>query len=177
MSNRSILLLLPALLVCLGARAESTAEALTRIEAETLVLKAQERQLATRVKILQLQTELSTRQTSADQNARPGAPGDPTTVSIEGIGAGLYATLQFENGSRIDVKTGDLLPNGMRVLSIGANEVIVSADKRQRVRLSPGTAALVSAASGGVQTSLSLPALPPSGYPAVPKLPGKGGAQ
>ncbi|WP_344763227.1 type IV pilus biogenesis protein PilP [Actimicrobium antarcticum] len=154
--------------------AETTAESLTRIEAETLVLKAQERQLAVKTKILQLQADITARQNNADQSARPGAPGDPTVQSIEGVGNVVHATLQFENGSSIDVKVGDTLPNGMRVLSVNTNEVIVSADKRNSVRLLPGTAAVVAAASGGVPTNMALPAMGPASYPGVPRLPIKG---
>ncbi|EGF32280.1 hypothetical protein IMCC9480_2654 [Oxalobacteraceae bacterium IMCC9480] len=157
---------------CHAASGETTADTLTRIDAETLVLKAQERQLVIKAKILQLQADLNNRQSSIDQTARPGAPGDPTVQSIEGIGNNVFATLLFENGSSIDVRTGDVLPNGMRVLSIKTNEVTVSADQRRSVRLLPGNAALISAASGAVQTTVALPAAPP-GYLPVPRLPAK----
>ena len=167
----SLALALPFFLQpCLAASGETVAEQLTRIDAETLVLKAQERQLSVQTKILQLQAELNNRQTSMDQNARPGAPGDPTVQSIEGIGNDIFATLLFENGSSIDVRTGDILPNGMRVLSVRTNEVTVSADKRRNVRLLPGNAALISAASGAVPATVALPATPPS-YAPIPRLP------
>jgi type IV pilus biogenesis protein PilP len=158
---------------CLAASGETIADQLSRIDAETLVLKAQERQLAVQTKILQLQGELNARQTGLDQSARPGAPGDPTVQSIEGIGDTVFATLRFENGSTIDVRTGNVLPNGMQVLSIKTNEVTVSADKRRNIRLLPGNAALISAASGAVPTTMALPANPPSYLP-VPHLPAKG---
>ena len=176
-ASLSLTLLGSTVLVTLPACAESTAETLTRIEAETLVLKAQERQLAVKATILQLQTELSARQASADQSARPGAPGDPTVQSIEGVGNALFATLMFENGSTIDVKTGDTLPNGMRVMSIRNNEVMVAASAHRRVRLAPGTAAQVSAASGAIETSVSLPTMGPANYPPVPKLPMRGNSK
>lgn len=159
-------------LLAIQAHAETTAETLTRIEAETLVLKAQERQLTVKAQILQLQTDLTTRQAGAERSARPGAPGDPTVQSIEGVGNTIYATLKFENGSTIDVKVGDTLPNGMRVVSIRTNEVMVSADARRRVRLVPGNASLVSAASGGVETMVALPAAAPTRFMPVPPLPG-----
>ncbi len=169
----SLALALPFFLQpCLAAGGESIADQLSRIDAETLVLKAQERQLAVQTKILQLQADLNNRQTSIDQNARPGAPGDPTVQSIEGIGDAVFATLLFENGSSIDVRTGDVLPNGMRVLSVRTNEVTVSADKRRNVRLLPGNAALISAASGAVPATMALPSVAP-GYGQVPHLPAK----
>ncbi len=159
------------------AKAETTAETLSKIEAETLVLKAQERQLAVRAQILQLQGEITARETNADKNARPGAPGDPTVQSIEGVGDRMHATLLFENGSTIDIKGGDTLPNGMHVVSIQPNEVMVSANKRRSVRLAQTSAGAVSAASGGVQTSVALPATAQSNFASVPRLPMQGAAK
>jgi type IV pilus biogenesis protein PilP len=169
----SLALALPFFLQpCLAASGETIADQLTRLDAETLVLKAQERQLTLQTKILQLQADLTNRQTSIEQSARPGAPGDPTLQSIEGIGDTVFATLLFENGSSIDVRAGDVLPNGMRVLSVRTNEVTVSSEKRRTVRLLPGNAALISAASGGVPIMMALPAAPPA-YSPVPRLPFK----
>lgn len=171
----ALALILPlGLLPLASVRAETTAESLSKIEAETLVLKAQERQLSVRAQILQLQGEITAREASADQNARPGAPGDPTVQSIEGVGDRLHATLLFENGSTIDVKGGDILPNGMHVVSIQPNEVMVSADKRRRIRLAQTSVGTVSAASGAVQTTVALPIMSQSNFAPVPKLPLKG---
>jgi type IV pilus biogenesis protein PilP len=177
MQNKLIVAMSLALLISVPASAETTAESLSKIEAETLVLKAQERQLSVRAQILQLQGEITAREASADQNARPGAPGDPTVQSIEGIGERLHATLLFENGSTIDIKGGDILPNGMHVVSILPNEVMVSADKRRRVRLAQTSAGSVSAASGAVQTSVALPMMSQSNFAPVPKLPMKGASK
>lgn len=177
MQNKLIVAVSLALLISVPASAETTAESLSKIEAETLVLKAQERQLSVRAQILQLQGEITAREASAEQNARPGAPGDPTVQSIEGIGERLHATLLFENGSTIDIKGGDILPNGMHVVSILPNEVMVSADKRRRVRLAQTSAGSVSAASGAVQTSVALPMMSQSNFAPVPKLPMKGASK
>lgn len=177
-NNRICFLILPlAAMFSSPASAESTAEALTKIEAETLVLKAQERQLTVKAQILQLQAEITAREASADQNARPGAPGDPTVQSIEGVGNILHATLLFENGSTIDVKGGDMLPNGMRVVSIQNNEVMVANDRKRRIRLAQTSAGTVSAASGAVQTTVALPMMSGSNYAPVPKLPMKGSSK
>jgi type IV pilus biogenesis protein PilP len=177
-NNSTRLLLLPLAALLSGpALADTTAEALTKIEAETLVLKAQERQLTVKAQILQLQAEITAREASADQNARPGAPGDPTVQSIEGIGNILHATLLFENGSTIDVKGGDMLPNGMRVVSIQNNEVMVANDRKRRIRLAQTSASTVSAASGAVQTTVALPMMSGSNYAPVPKLPMKGSSR
>ena len=176
MRNKLIVALCLPFLYTAPALAETTAESLTKIEAETLVLKARERQLSVKAQILQLQGEITAREAKADQNARPGAPGDPTVQSIEGVGGMLHATLLFENGSTIDIKGGDTLPNGMRVISISPNEVMVAADKRRKVRLAQTSVGAVSAASGAVQTTVALPAIS-SNYGSVPKLPLRGPGQ
>lgn len=165
------------LLTSAAARAETTAETLSKVEAETLILKAQERQLTVRAQILQLQGEISARESSADKNARPGAPGDPTVQSIEGVGNRTHATLLFENGSTIDIKNGDTLPNGMHVVSIQPNEVMVSANKRRSIRLAQTSAGSVSAASGAVQTTVALPVAAHANFAAVPRLPMQGTAR
>ena len=123
------------------AFAESTAESLTRIEAETLLLQAREKQLDVQAKILIKQQEIAARQAEGDPQVRTAAAGAPVIQSVEGIGRSLYATLQLANGSFVDVQVGDVLPNGMKVVSIRPNEVIATTGNKQRVRLSVASAA------------------------------------
>ena len=156
--------LFAALLLLLGdAAAESTtADILTRIEAETLVLKAREKQLIVQGAIVAKQAEIASKQAEVNRLVRPGTLGDPTVLALEGIGGVFYATLQLENGSTLDVKAGDVMPNGMVVISIRGNEVIVAADKR-RIRLATGgagssvAASPVAVSSGNARQPFSLP--------------------
>ncbi len=158
-----------AVVLCLlsagAATAQSTAEQLSQIENDTLVLKAQERQMAVKLQLANQQAELTARQTDSGRAAaQPGRGGDPTIVSIEGIGDKLYATLMMTNGASIDVQSGDTLPNGMRVLSIRANEVLVQGDKKQRIRLAggaPAAPAYNAAAASNPRQPFILPPLPP----------------
>lgn len=117
------------------ARADSASDDLTKIETETLVLKAREKQLEVQAGILAKQADILAKQVEAGRLISGGAMGDPTIRSIEGLGSALYATLQLDNGNIVEVTTGDTLSNGMKIVSIRPNEVIVQTAKKQRIRL------------------------------------------
>ncbi|MES2742991.1 MAG: type IV pilus biogenesis protein PilP [Pseudomonadota bacterium] len=159
-----VVLLATLCLLSGAAAAQSTAEQLSQIENDTLVLKAQERQMAVKLQLANQQAELNARHSDSGRAAaQPGRGGDPTIVSIEGIGEKLYATLMMANGASIEVQSGETLPNGMRVLSIRANEVLVQGDKKQRIRLASGApaAAPPSAPAANPRQPFILPPLPP----------------
>lgn len=110
-------------------------DTLTRIEAETLVLRARERQLAVQVAIIAKQNEIAARQEDNERAAQAQVVGNPVVRSIEGIGANRYATLELSNGSLADVRVGDVLGNGMKVLTVQAGAVTVQTANKKRVRL------------------------------------------
>jgi len=115
--------------------AESASDNLTRIEAETLLLKAREKQLDVQAKIVAKQNEIAAKQAETDRLAQTAVVGNPVIRSVEGIGRSMFATLQLDNGSIVDVQVGDHLSNGMRVVAIRPNEVIAETQQKQRVRL------------------------------------------
>lgn len=164
MQNKLKYLVLALFIAACGAtRADSTADNLTRIEAETLVLKAREKQLAVKALIAVKQAEIASKQAEAARVARPAMAGDPTIRSVEGIGPTLYATLQLENGSTLDVKSGDVLPNGMRIVTIQANEVTVETGKKRLIRLASRNVSVASAppAAWPSRAAIALPPLSP----------------
>ncbi|MFC5474051.1 type IV pilus biogenesis protein PilP [Paraherbaspirillum soli] len=176
MRNSTLKLIFLSCLAAAGsARAESTADNLSRIEAETLILKAQERQIQVKAQIAAKEAEIAAKQNENNKVSRSAGPGDPVIRAIEGIGNTLYATLSLDNGSTVDVRSGAMLPNGMKVISIRQNEVIVQAgskDKRQ-IRLAlfaPLAAGSTAAYPNYSGATVSLPPLPPV-------LPSKGGGQ
>jgi type IV pilus biogenesis protein PilP len=152
-----------------SVHAESASDSLTRIEAETLVLKAREKQLDVQANIIAKQNEIATKQVVHDQLTQPSAVGDPLIRSIEGIGRNMFATLQMGNGNLVDAQVGDTLANGMRVVSIGQNEVVVQAGKKKRIRLAAFSNGLTqttfnpSYPSAGVSLPPPLPMMPPKG--------------
>lgn len=127
-----------------AATAESVSDRVTQIEAETLVLKARERQLEVQANIIARQQDIMRRQLEADQADRMAGstPNDaPIVRSIESIGRSTYATLQLASGHLIDAKVGDELPNGMKVMAINSNEVTIERDGK-RSRLTGASTAL-----------------------------------
>lgn len=147
--------------LCATAAAESTSDALTRIEAETLLLKAREKQLDVQSSILTKQNEIALKQRGGDAIAQVSRDGEPVVRGIEGLGGAMYATLQLSDGSMMDVKAGDVLPNGMRVSAVRANEVTVRARGGKEVRLSRQTAAPGSAQAVYMIGAAPMPPLPP----------------
>lgn len=113
------------------ALAVSTADELAQIESDHVILKARLRLLETRAQMAARQTEIE-RFSAGSQNSAM-----PTVSGIDGMSGKLHATVLTENGHVAEVQTGDTLPNGMRILSIRQDGVIVQAGKN-RVRLKPG---------------------------------------
>ncbi|MBP0597296.1 type IV pilus biogenesis protein PilP [Herbaspirillum sp. LeCh32-8] len=115
--------------------AETTSESLTRIEAETMVLKAREKQLEIQASIVGRQNEIAAKQSLTAAMNQAEVVGDPVVRAIEGIGGRMYATLQMSDGSIVDVQQGDTLPGGMKIVAIGQREVVAQSNGR-RLRLS-----------------------------------------
>ena len=118
-----------------AVRAESTAASLTRIEAETMLLRAREKQLEVQSSIITKQNEIAAKQTMGAMLNQPVVVGDPVRA-VEGLGDTMFATLEMSNGSIVEVQAGSTLPGGMRIVSIQNNEVMASAPGRKRIRLS-----------------------------------------
>lgn len=133
-NEAKISVLVAALFVSGAVVADPTSDKLTQIEAETMLLKARERQLEVQANILTRQNEIAAKQNVGSALAQNAVVGDPVILAIEGIGKNLFATLQLSDGNILDVQEGELLSNGMRVVSISPNTVIVQKD-RKRVRL------------------------------------------
>lgn len=138
--------------------AESASDNLTRIEAETLVLKAREKQLDVQAKIIARQSEIATRQAESERQTLTAVVGNPVIHSVEGIGSAMFATLQLDNGNIVDVQVKDVLSNGMKIVSIRPNEVIVETTKKKRVRLASMSHAATAFNPSFPSAGLGLPA-------------------
>jgi len=106
------------------AHAESTSDSLTRIEAETMVLKAREKQLEVQASIVGKQNEIAAKQSMTAALNQTETVSEPVVRAIEGIGGRMYATLQMSDGSILDVQQGDTLPGGMKIVAINSREVM-----------------------------------------------------
>ncbi len=171
MRNNVQMLALAAGLICAGGALAQAAkpdaailkasDTLTKIEAETLVLRARERQLAVQVAIMNKQSEIAAKQSESERITNAPVVGNPVVQSVEGIGANKYATLELANGNQIDVRAGDVIGNGMKVLSIQPNAVMVETANKKRIRLSSADSGPAPFNPSFPTTGVSLPSLFP----------------
>jgi type IV pilus biogenesis protein PilP len=156
-------LLAAAITACTAgpAFAGSAADSLAKIEEETLILKAREKQLGVKAQIIAKEAEIASRQAEVSRTLPPDDDDAPVVQSIEGIGEKLFATLQLRGGGAIDVASGDVLPNGMKVISIRTNEVTVATAKGRRIRLATGAPETTVNAAVTQRRRPSYPSLPP----------------
>nr|WP_246312309.1 type IV pilus biogenesis protein PilP [Aquabacterium terrae] len=145
--------------------APPAADELARIESETAVLKARARKVDVQAQIAGRQAEIATREAET-KRAVNGTTGErPVLYAVEGIGSVLFATLELSNQKMIDVRAGDMLADGSRVVSIRPNEVVLETARKDRIRLT-GTGR---AGAEFAPLPSAMPAMP--GLPAVPPLP------
>lgn len=133
-NNQKHILALFALTFSGFAFAESTSEALTRIEAETMLLKAREKQLDVQANILSKQNEIALKQGVATALPQISTGPDPVLRGIEGLGTAMYATVEM-GATVFEVKRGDVLPNGMHVVSIAKNSVTLRDASGKNIQL------------------------------------------
>ncbi|RKP44593.1 type IV pilus biogenesis protein PilP [Trinickia fusca] len=141
--------------------AAATVAALTRLEGETVVLKAELKKLETQTQIAQRAAELSRLNGGA-------GPEDVRVVAVEGIGAKLYATLVSRNEGQYEVKAGDTLPNGMKILSIKSNAVYAQSRSGAKVQL-PMLATWSDASSFSGSTGGDVAGVPPLPSMSLPR--------
>lgn len=138
MRNNHWLVLAACAIAAQGALAgESTAQQLTRIEAETAVLKARARKVEVQAQIANKNAEIAARNAESRRiNEQPSAsPNTPMLRAVDGLGGVLYATLDMPNGGSVDVRAGDRLSDGSRVLSVQPREVVLETSGKRRIKL------------------------------------------
>jgi type IV pilus biogenesis protein PilP len=108
--------------------AAATVAALTRLEGETVVLKAE-------LKKLETQTQIAQRAAELNRLNGAGAPDEVRVRAVEGLGNKLFATLESRSAGEFEVKAGDTLPNGMKIVSIKPNAVYAQLRGGAKVQL------------------------------------------
>lgn len=137
----------------------ATAERLTRLQSETVLLQAQLKKLETEQQVAERTAQLA--------RARGGgAPaGQFAVTAIEGVGKRAFATLRMNGGAEFEVQRGDALPDGGRVAAIEPRAVVVS-NRGRTYRLStasPSYAGYPPLPADAAAPLPTLPALPASG--------------
>ncbi|MFC0402784.1 type IV pilus biogenesis protein PilP [Paraburkholderia rhizosphaerae] len=151
----------------------SAADELTRLQEQTVLLKAELRKLDAQAQVAERTAALSRLSGAADA-AHLGRSGDGglRVTAVEGIGRSFSATLVTADGQQFEVAAGDTLPNGLRIVSVGANEVLGRWENGRSIRLMPtvarGGAVFNSSAQAAAGSGAGVPGLP-SGYPASSK--------
>lgn len=111
-----------------SSEAVATVAALTRLEGETVVLKAE-------LKKLETQTQIAQRAAELNRLIGAGAPDEVRVRAVEGLGNKLFATLESRNAGEFEVKAGDTLPNGMKIVAIKPNAVYAQMRGGAKVQL------------------------------------------
>ena len=114
--------------------AASPAEQITDINTDIAVLDAQVKRDDLRLRNMKQRADI--------EKINGGASSDLQVVWVEGIGKQKYAQLITEAGNRYEVRAGDKLPQGLRVVSVAPNEVVVedSAKRRRMLTMAPASA-------------------------------------
>lgn len=158
MRNKSWLALLAASVLHGAAWSDTPAEQLTKIEAETALLKARERKVEVQAKIAGKQAEIATRQAEVRRVAASQSA-QPVLRAIEGVGDTLYATLELSGDGLVDAHAGDTVA-GYRVLAVKPDHVLLEGAKKRRLKLAVLAAAPAHAAMPEPAAMPRLPALP-----------------
>jgi len=130
-------------LVASPAQAQTTVLDLEQAQGKTALLRSQIEETKALLELKQLQLELQKSvQEAADaqvEGAKPAAKvgagsspaaalaeAPPQVLAIFGVDKALYASLQYPNGVRQDVRVGDEIDGGYRVRQITSNRVVLT---------------------------------------------------
>ncbi|RQR49521.1 type IV pilus biogenesis protein PilP [Burkholderia sp. Bp9140] len=141
-----------------------TADELIRLQEQTMLLKAELRKLEAQAQVAERVAALS--RIGSNGRFRTGDDGGadvPRVIAIEGLGRNLSATLQGADGQQFDARAGDILSDGLQIVSVNAGEV-VGRRRGHVLHLRTGTAA-------GPSAGPLPPVIGASGAPGVPGLP------
>lgn len=131
MRNKSLFLIAASVALTFPAMASDNADwrRMSAISSQTEFLRAEiQREI--------LEQELKDLRESRDKSAAPvqatqepeAPPFIPMVRAVEGIGSDRVAILILENGGRMEVRAGDLFPDGGRITDITPNRVTMLRD-------------------------------------------------
>ena len=139
--------------------ASSQGELLTDINSDIDLLKAQVERDELRLKRKKINAEMDgSLKESSDKNSLPT---EYFVVWVEGIGTKQYAQLISEGGNRYEVRVGDKLPNGARIVKIAPNEVVVEDSAKRHRMLSSAPASITQTPLYGAGVMPSQQFMPP----------------
>ncbi|MBR8130759.1 type IV pilus biogenesis protein PilP [Burkholderia ambifaria] len=153
-----------------SASERRTADELISLQEQTMLLKAELKKLDAQAQVAERAAALS--RLTGTGRAGPGLDDGvdvPRVIAIEGLGRNLSATLQRADGLQFDASAGDVLPDGLRIVSVSSREVVARSRGGRIVHLRAGTAAGAAVAPlPPVAGAAGVPGLPP-GNPTLSK--------
>ncbi|HEV3104065.1 MAG TPA: type IV pilus biogenesis protein PilP [Trinickia sp.] len=139
------------------AGAMAAANELMRLQEDTVVLKAE-------LKKLDAQAQIAEREEALRRMGHTQTYEEVFLLATQSLGKTMSATVRTSDGSEFDVRAGDTLPNGARVMSIRSGAMVIEADGGHRMTLT---------VSGARKPSSPIAAAAGAGYgvPPIPTLP------
>lgn len=148
----------PAAAVVPTPAAVQVANELMQMQEETLLLKAE-------LKKLDAQAQVAEREQTLHRMGSTVTYGEVSLVATQSLGKTMSATLSSSDGSEFDVRAGETLPDGMRVVQIRSGAVVlVSEDGRH-------TTLTVSMPAHGALRNIAANGTAAGGVPPIPTLP------
>ncbi|MGH8778321.1 type IV pilus biogenesis protein PilP [Paraburkholderia sp.] len=126
------------------------------LQEDTVILKAQ-------LKKLEAQAEVAARQDALGKMGRSVTNDEIAVVATQSLGSTTTATLNVNDSSEVDVHAGDMLPNGMRVISIRPGAVVIDSHGTRTTLTVSATRvrdARMVATSGSTGMSMGTPPIP-----------------
>jgi type IV pilus biogenesis protein PilP len=115
---------MPAAEPAASPAALAAANQLMTLQEDTVILKAQ-------LKKLEAQADVAARQDALGRMGHVVNPDTLGVVATESLGNTMMATVNVSDGSELDVRAGDQLPNGIRIVSIHPGVVVVDSNGRR----------------------------------------------
>ncbi|CAB3769408.1 type IV pilus biogenesis protein PilP [Paraburkholderia solisilvae] len=147
----------PAAVVVPTPAAAAAANELMRLQEDTVVLKAQ-------LKKLDAQAQVAEREATLNRMDRTITYDEIAVLATQSLGDSISATVDINGSGETEVRQGDTLANGMRVVSIHPGSVVVQGKDGHRLTLtvlsSHKAPSRVAAANGGIPPIPTLPMAP-----------------
>ncbi|MEJ0003019.1 MAG: type IV pilus biogenesis protein PilP [Pararobbsia sp.] len=114
------------------ATAVQAANELMRLQEDTLLLKAE-------LKKLDAQAQVAEREQALHRMGNTVTYGEMSLLATQSLGRTMSATLSSGDGAELDVRTGDTLPDGMRVVRISSGSLVLEGADGHRTTLNVST--------------------------------------
>jgi type IV pilus biogenesis protein PilP len=133
--------------------ATEAADKLMQLQEETVVLKAE-------LKELDAQAEVAEREDAINRLGHSEISNNVTLIATQSLGQAMVASVATSDGSELDVRTGDTLPNSMRVVSIRSGAVVVETRNGHRSTLTVSSTSRIATTPSANQANNGIPPLP-----------------